>query len=637
MAGTATIGTPNVDKTLTCDDAQKTFSVSLDASGITSPDATITVSYGDDTKDTTVTNNIPQLEVNPLSIDIGFLLPLNLANAATYSVTGDCDSTIIDLVVISMIDEDNTTLTESSSCVSGSFSVELDVSAMGSNSVTISATQGNHESEDHNMDNNIVLLSFNEFIEEFDSPTASAYTLSGKCDYSLEENVEVSVIGVDISDSATCNNDNTFTVDLDGSSLTISTITFQATYGEEIVTSNSIVNWLLQLVRFQSITSKREQSCALTTNGNVKCWGGSSDDPLLLGNGVEDNSSTPVDVHTSFTNTSPLSGIAAISTGGWHTCVLATDDNVKCWGWGFYGVLGDGSTDDRPTPVNVHTSSADNSPLGSIAAISSGGWLTCALTTNGNVKCWGNGRLGNGETNSSPTPVDVHTSFADNSPLSGIAAISTGGHHTCALTTNGNVKCWGYGNNGRLGNDANFDELTPVDVHTNFADNSPLSGIAAISANVEHTCALTTGGNVKCWGRGSYGKLGNDANLDKFTPVDVHTSFEDNSPLSGIEAISAGTNHTCALTTGGNVKCWGRGGDGRLGNNANLDKFTPVDVHTSSTNTSPLSGIAAISASDHTCALTISDRVKCWGEGGDGQLGNGELNNSSTPVDILIP
>ena len=151
---------------------------------------------------------------------------------------------------------------------------------------------------------------------------------------SLGGNVEVSVIGaVDITDSATCNNDNTFTVDLDGSSLTEPTITFQATYGDVTVSSNSIVNGLL-VVRFQSISSKGGRNCALTTNGNVKCWGGDEDDSMRLGNGEVNNSSTPVDVHTSFEDANPLSGIDAISSGSYHSCALTTDRNVKCWGYG---------------------------------------------------------------------------------------------------------------------------------------------------------------------------------------------------------------------------------------------------------------------------------------------------------------
>ena len=283
---------------------------------------------------------------------------------------------------------------------------------MRSNSVTISATQGNYESEDHNIENNIVPLSFNEFVEEFDSSTASAYTLFGKCDYSLGESVEVSVIGaVDITDSATCNSDNTFTVDLDGSSLTETTIMFQATYGEETVSSNSIVNGL-QLVRFQSIAPGYAHTCALTTNDKVKCWGLGSNG--RLGNGSFGNKSTPVNVHTSSSDNSPLSDIAAISAGAYHTCALTINEKVKCWGQGGSGELGNGGTINKITPANVHTSSTNADPLSNIAAISAGDSHTCVITINDKVKCWGlgtSGQLGDGDTIKRITPVDIVNVF----------------------------------------------------------------------------------------------------------------------------------------------------------------------------------------------------------------------------------
>ena len=508
--------------------------------------------------------------------------------------------------------------------------------------VSCSGKSGEDNSQEKPPSPRSVPLSFNKLVEEFNSSTASNYSLSGKCDSSLGGSVEVSISGTDITESATCNNDNTFTVVLDGSSLTIPTITFQATYGGKTVSSNSIFNKTIP-VRFQSISTELHQNCTLTTNGNVKCWGGvdiNDDEESFLGNGEESNSSTPVDVHTSFEDANPLSDIAAINTGGWHVCALTTNRNVKCWGYGWYGVLGNGEENNSSTPVDVHTSPSDDNPLSNITAISSGSNHTCALTTNRNVKCWGYGgfgRLGNGGTSKSSTPVDVHTSLSDPSPLSSIDAISSGRNHACALTTGGNVKCWGYGSSGRLGNGATGNALTPVDVHTSLSDPSPLSSIDAISAGGDHTCALTTNGNVKCWGSRSVGRLGEGGTSGKkSTPVDVHTSSSDDTPLGGIAAISSGGYHTCALTTNGNVKCWGQGSYGQMGNGSTSDiESTPVNVHTSLSEPSPLSGIAAISVGrSHSCALTTSGEIKCWGGGNLGQLGNGELNDSSTPVDI---
>ena len=721
VIGTATIGTPNVDKTFTCDGILKTFSVSLDASGITSrPDVTITVIYGSDTETTTVTNNIPQLEVdnpepltatnqgdypvsgtcnpniseqvkvtltvtgetafsdcdgndnrfstninaanevsNPFSMTVthdsqeiviqvsneaipliidGFLPSINLANAAPYSVTGDCDSSITNQVSLSMSDEDNSTsVMGSASCTNERFSVELDVSAMRSELVAFSATHGIYKVSTR-VANNIVPLSFNELVEKFDSSTALDYTLSGRCDYSLGEDVEISVIGVDITDSATCDSDNTFTVDLDGSSLFISMITFQATYGDKTVSSNSIENGVVQ----PQISAGGYHTCALTTSGNVKCWGDRGNG--RLGNGSDSGKqSTPVDVHTSSTEPEPLSDILAIGAGAFHTCALTTSGNVKCWGTGEAGRLGNRKTNNQLTPVDVHTRSTESEPLSDIAAISAGGYHTCALTTtSGNVKCWGSeryGSLGNGRDRSNQsTPVNVHTSPTEPEPLSDILAINTRANHTCALTSNGNVKCWGKGGFGSLGNGETNDKSAPVDVHTSSTESEPLSDIAAISAGAFHTCALTTSDSVKCWGKGEFGRLGNGVIGNSSTPVDVHTSSTEPEPLSDILAISAGSDHTCALTRSGNVKCWGKGESGRLGNRRTDNQLAPVDVHTSSRKSEPLSDILTISAGDqHTCVLTRNGNIKCWGRNTEKQLGIENGTYHSTPKDVLLP
>ncbi len=204
----------------------------------------------------------------------------------------------------------------------------------------------------------------------------------------------------------------------------------------------------------------------------------------------------------------------------------------------------------------------------------------------------------------------------------GISQISAGGQHTCALTASGAAKCWGFGGGGRLGNGATSDSNTPVDV------SGMSSGVIAISAGLHHTCALTASGAAKCWGFGSNGRLGNGATSDSNTPVDV------SGMSSGVVAISVGDVHSCALTASGAAKCWGSGGNGKLGDGATVDSFTPSGVSGMS------SGVIAISAGVyHTCALTASGAAKCWGLGNSGRLGNGVTSggvgvSSNTPVDV---
>jgi alpha-tubulin suppressor-like RCC1 family protein len=213
-----------------------------------------------------------------------------------------------------------------------------------------------------------------------------------------------------------------------------------------------------------------------------------------------------------------------------------------------------------------------------VSAIATGAYHTCALTSSSIVKCWGynsSGQLGNGSTTNRLTPVNV-------SGISGVSAIAMGFSHTCALTSGGEVKCWGENYYGQLGNNTSgtgTNRLTPVDV-TDLT-----SGVSAIAAGLWRTCALTSGGGVKCWGyNSSHGLLGDGTTTPHNTPVNV------SGLASGVSAIAMGYSHTCALTSNSGVKCWGYNGNGQLGNNSTTSSSTPIDVlinDTPSTDTPP--------------------------------------------------
>ena len=200
-----------------------------------------------------------------------------------------------------------------------------------------------------------------------------------------------------------------------------------------------------------------------------------------------------------------------------------------------------------------------------MAAIAAGADHTCALTTAGGVVCWGfnfNGALGDGTTTNRWTPTPV-------SGLgSGVAAVAAGGYHTCALTTAGGVLCWGANGQGALGDGTTTRRLTPTPV-------SGLgSGVAAVTAGYGHTCALTTGGSALCWGDNQFGQLGDGTTTHRLTPTAV------SGPLSGVMAVAAGAYafFTCAQTAGGGVVCWGDNFNGALGDGTTTSRSVPTQV-----------------------------------------------------------
>ncbi len=296
-------------------------------------------------------------------------------------------------------------------------------------------------------------------------------------------------------------------------------------------------------------------SCAVVAaapgaaSGSVMCWG----DGALgqLGNNAFANSPAPVAVNS-------LNAVTQISGRARHACALLANGQVMCWGDGGWGQLGNGAAANSAVPVAVQSIGPDNyavvnSQTGEPAStkafqVSTGNSHTCARisTSNGSaglgVKCWGASNFG--ETGSGGPFSQVGQIREPNGPgpnpqrvinLTNAAHIAAGGGHTCAILTTGAARCWGYGDQGQLGNGAFLRSSTPVAV-------SGLSGATHASAGGLFSCASANGA-LNCWGAG--GLLGNGATSNSATPVTV-------------TAIGPGAYDPATLTGGNLVTCMKR-------------------------------------------------------------------------------
>lgn len=396
------------------------------------------------------------------------------------------------------------------------------------------------------------------------------------------------------------------------------------------------------------ISSGGTHSCVLLAGSTARCWGGN--DYGQLGDGTTNTSALPQSVRSN-------ESFEAIDTGLAHTCAIVNDATVRCWGHNNFGQLGDVTTDNANAPVIAAVQDVRKLALGNSHS--------CALLNDGGSACWGRneeGQLGVGGTANSAMPLRVAN-------LAQAVDIASGADHNCVVRQDGTVWCWGSNKYGQLG----FGEIGPgVSIPTQVPG---IFNAVAVGLGDAHSCVLTAEQTVWCWGGNNFGQVGSaqiDANAivarpqqvvgvanavqlrvggnhncvltvdadalcwgDNFNgqlgnPVLNEQVRHDPIRVAGITrfvSLSAGGAHTCGLLQDGDVLCWGWNQYGQVGNGTGgvaRDVLTPAPVIT-------LQDVNSVAVStSHACAGIQTNTVTCWGDNSIGQLGTGLFGDVAT-------
>lgn len=684
--GTATIGSGGTTTTITVpivrdslDEFDESFTVTLsggsnyDTTGgdlsaivtITDDDAPPTISIGavtDQTEGNTITFPVTLSAASGKTITFDFATSAGTATGGTdYTNTSSLGTTIspgTTSVNVTVSTSDDSTVCESTETLTGTISN------------VANATNGTPLSRTVNiLENDIPVITLNSPSGNEGSTFTLTATATISCPFDLTMNYATYPgTAIEVQDYTPVQGSLTIPANTTTSSSDITVIT----NNDNIPETNEIFIVALHSQNFGTlngggnitlidneggthvakIAASDNHTCTLTNTGELKCWGsrgkGKLNQKTNIGTVASDMGNALKAVPL---GAEPLK----VAVGGSHACALLNNQTMKCWGDNTSGRLGLGHTRNVYSLSEFSSNTVDfgtQFPVDICLTQTN----SCAILNNGSVKCWGSGNYVPGGTvdiGDQPNEVRNHTPIN----LNGATAqkIACGKSHACVLTNTNEVKCWGSGTGGKLGQDSTANIGPGVIPSVNLG--SMVSPVE-ISAGQNNSCAIVRDlqdGNkkkLKCWGFGAYGTLGynnttdlGDGDLLPLSEMGDNLPFVNFGTSDEVESIWSGYRHSCAKLSSGNYKCWG---SGDYVNGIYSSSLTDAGDAPGEMETLPNIGFGAgFTILDITptslggCGLLqngVNKFIKCWGRNDDAQLGFGasgdRLTSNSSVVDL---
>ncbi len=391
----------------------------------------------------------------------------------------------------------------------------------------------------------------------------------------------------------------------------------------------------------KSLASASRSNCAILDNDTLKCWGANGNGQL----GYDDMAARGPQGPTESFSTLPYVDLgvgvtATFLSSGWHSnCVITTLGHVKCWGQNSNGQLGYDDTDHRgDAPGEMAALGFVDLGVGRTAKfIDTQVHHTCAILDNDQIKCWGHngsGQLGMDDTTDrGHAPGTMATvGYVDLGPGHSAKSLVLGRHHTCAILDTDQVKCWGYNANGQLGYDdtTNRGNVLGSMAALGYVNLGPGRTAKQLTAGNFKTCAILDNDQVKCWGQNNVGQLGYDDTVQRgHLPGD----------MAALGYVNLGVGRTakyihsdnfgiCALLDNDQIKCWGEGTSGQLGNDIQGNQGGTLGSMAAQPNVILGVGRTAKTVDYgwlHACAVMDNDQIKCWGANNTAQLGTADM------------